>query len=339
MGVEVTPERLRVVLRRGDAILASWTTERRETAQLGNQLRECFARGLHRRWRRPAVTIALGVPAVRRKVLRGLPPVADHLLLEHMVRQGAARFFLGSPTDVVIAAVAHGADVIAETFDRATVETCVLAARAARVRLTIVSVGSAESLVSAMPEVDPSLAVAFAAAGALKPNIPAVHDSGASDASIPRWRAIAAGTAAVLGALSLAASPVLAARLTASRASEELQELAAAYRSAVAAQRDIARLSGLIAGIEAGAAGETQAATLARLTTALPLDAALAAITVDTTGATLVVVADEMVRVLASFDTIQAVASARIVGSVTRERVADLDLERATLRLDWRTPP
>lgn len=71
---------------------------------------------------------------------------------------------------------------------------------------------------------------------------------------------------------------------------------------------------------------------LAELTTALPADAAITALRVDTVTTTMVVLAPRAASILAQLERVPTITGAELVGPVTREMVGARELERVTIR-------
>jgi hypothetical protein len=71
----------------------------------------------------------------------------------------------------------------------------------------------------------------------------------------------------------------------------------------------------------------------------LPTRASLLALTIDTVKGSAVILAVDAVDALPALDSVRAIDHVRISGPVTRERIADRDLERATIVFSLRPIP
>jgi hypothetical protein len=368
VGVQVDRMFIRAALREGPRLLATREVHR-DAGTLDQALVQCVsALPATRRARR--IVVALGPDLTQFKVVVGLPPVSDRRAFDRMIAEGARRFFVGDPARWLTAARRMGGDTVVEGFDRAAVDSVVVAAARLGLRnVAVVSLASVAALIrvsgtgtlaadggtlevdaaggfptrvarhrgaAAKPQIEVSpFAIAAAAPGALAAGALAIIPVGARGAPVPRWRGwIAVGVAAA-AAIFLALTPALSARRTAHIAALELRELASAHREAMALYRRAQEVDATIAAVRAFTARPSVLSRLASITRALPLDAAMIALSMDTTGGSMVMVSDRAVNVLAALDSAAAFRSPQVAGPVTPERIDDAQLERATIRFQW----
>lgn len=150
-------------------------------------------------------------------------------------------------------------------------------------------------------------------------------------------RQVAVAAAAALLALALAAlTPGLAARRAEWRATAQLGRLGPSEKRALAVARDLGLVTaalGEVAAFEQSARIST--IELRDLANALPPGAALLAVHMDSVGGSIVAIAPRAGAVVTPLDHIPWLASAEIVGPVTREHAGGRDVERVTVRFHW----
>lgn len=136
--------------------------------------------------------------------------------------------------------------------------------------------------------------------------------------------------------LLLAAAPVVAARADATRSAARLRLLSADYAAALEARRRIIRAEDALNDIavfqQIPATGTRVIATVNR---ALPDDAALIAFSMDSSSGSVVAVAERIVAVVGALEDADGIASAELTGPITRERLGEREMERATIRFRW----
>lgn len=151
-----------------------------------------------------------------------------------------------------------------------------------------------------------------------------------------RWRlALAAGVCTTAIAVALAA-PGLTASRASQRAERQLAGMATTRRSIAENSRAIGEVTAELNEISAfGERRRSATLFLEALTIALPPEAAIVALRVDSAGGNLMALAPRAAAVLSALDSITAVAASEIVGPVTREIIGARELERVTLRFRW----
>ncbi len=155
----------------------------------------------------------------------------------------------------------------------------------------------------------------------------------AGPAVAPHWRLAAAATAAAAAAAAALTGPGLVAQRSARESAARLAELAEARNAAIVAEAQLERFNTVLDEVAAFDA-ERRSITLllAEITRALPDGNALVAFRVDSAGGTVVAVSPRAAGVVAALEKVPGIASPRIVGPVTRERVGARELERITVR-------
>lgn len=139
----------------------------------------------------------------------------------------------------------------------------------------------------------------------------------------PRWRLALAAAAVLLAAVGGAIVPVHAARRAAERATAELATLAVPRAQATATERELRRETEILAEADELQRGRrSMTELLASITMVLPESTALASLRVDSVAGTLVVVGQRVAHAAGALEHIPDVASAELVGPVTRESVA-----------------
>jgi hypothetical protein len=78
---------------------------------------------------------------------------------------------------------------------------------------------------------------------------------------------------------------------------------------------------------------------LSQLTRALPENAALVTVRLDTAGGTMVILAPRAAAALAALDRVAAVIAPEIIGPVTKEMAGTRELERATMQFRFGAAP
>ncbi|MBA2684454.1 MAG: hypothetical protein H0U66_08210 [Gemmatimonadaceae bacterium] len=142
-----------------------------------------------------------------------------------------------------------------------------------------------------------------------------------------------AGVAAVLALIAAILVPSLGDLYTARRVSRELSAISTRASVAIRARGELDHMSRALGDISRFAARRRSPLDLlAALTRALPAEAALASIHVDSVAGTMVIVAPRIAGALAALDSSKAVDKLAIVGPVTKEIANGKEVERASLR-------
>jgi hypothetical protein len=128
-------------------------------------------------------------------------------------------------------------------------------------------------------------------------------------------------------------TPIVARVVRAHTTARQLSAISRRARDAEAAERDLARMSEALVEVSSfDASRRSPTLILAQLTGALPENAALVAVRLDTAGGTLVILAPRAAAALAALDSIKAVVAPAIIGPVTKEMAGTRELERATVQ-------
>ena len=195
---------------------------------------------------------------------------------------------------------------------------------------------SLPATLAAMGEQGASFADAYAAAidagrshsSALRPR---ARDT---ESPPPKWRLVAAiGACAVAGAAALAA-PALGAYARAIHTERQAVALEPAARQAMGFERELLRFQAALRELDdlAASASLPHVRLLAALGGALPPDAALTALRIDTSGGQLGVLAPRIAALLDRLERSPLISAPQIVGPITRERSGDRERERATIK-------
>jgi hypothetical protein len=329
-------------------------------------LEECRGRG----WSRPTVTAALGPAFSQFRPLHGLPQGVAALTASQLIKANPDRFFVGAVGAIhVTAASASDGRLWGGALDASIVAAiargCVVAGhRIAGCAPTVALLGAQLSngvlewrdgshavtaaYVAGMPtrirrdrssgedslreEAESDYADAIAAATSAAS--PFLFDPLAAN-RVRRVRRALRSTLAVSFGFAVLASvlgPGLRAQRRAARAAEAYSLIS--NEAAVAARRqeqvrmdDEARAS--VADFLGAARPLT--ALLADLTRAMPESTAIISLRVDGRGVAMVALAPAGAEVVASFAGIRSIERPQIVGAITRERLAERDLQRVAL--------
>jgi len=341
VGIHLEERRILAALVDRRRVVAVTQQERGDSAVLAGQLQE-IVRSFHlAKWRRVSITIAVGHDS-RSKRLIGLPPLRDQKELELLIQENSARFFVGDSRERVVAAARSGDEVIAESYDRQIVASLATAAIGLNAPLRVVSAVSvlAHTNGSAPRELSEKGAdYLVAVACARLPDtlaIPTLAPIQGVSRSIPRWRSLVAIGATCISGLFGALAPVYSQRATIRAARSELSALSVPYASALREQQAFSKVSNdLFAIAQFQQASRSAVHFLESLNQALPEEAALAALAIDSAGGSMVVLAPSASEVLNSLDSLSAISAVRLTGAVTPEKVAEEDFERATIRFSW----
>jgi hypothetical protein len=148
-----------------------------------------------------------------------------------------------------------------------------------------------------------------------------------------RSRLAIAASVFILAAASAIAGPSLVATHSARDARSRLRSMETRVAEAESKETELSRVSRALSEV-AGFQRSRRSATalLVDLARALPKEAALVALDVDTTGGTLVALGARASQVTTALEKVKEIASPEIVGPVTRESVGSREVERVTVR-------
>ena len=148
-----------------------------------------------------------------------------------------------------------------------------------------------------------------------------------------RRRLVIAASVFILSAAGAIAGPSLVAIHTARDARSRLRSMGEQVFRAERDEAELSRVSQALAQVASFESSRRSATTLlGNLTRALPKEAALVALDVDTTGGTLVALGARASQVTTALEKVKEIASPEIVGPVTRESAGSREVERVTVR-------
>lgn len=176
-------------------------------------------------------------------------------------------------------------------------------------------------------------------AGRLGRNEPLVLRAGSGAGGSPllsepsRSRLVAAVSAFLVASACAVAGPPLIATRSTHAARARLTSMAKQVAQAESRETELSRVSRALAEV-ARFQGSRRSTTalLADLTRALPKEAALVALDVDSVGGTIVALGARASQITAALEKVKEIASPEIVGPVTRERAGNREVERLTVR-------
>ena len=135
-------------------------------------------------------------------------------------------------------------------------------------------------------------------------------------------------------------TPIVARVVRAHRTARQLSAIGRRAREAEAAERDLARMSDALAEVATfEASRRSPTLILSQLARALPENAALVTVRIDTAGGTMVILAPRAATALAALDSVKSVVAPEIIGPVTKEMAGTRELERATVQFRFGALP
>ena len=156
---------------------------------------------------------------------------------------------------------------------------------------------------------------------------------------IARRRVIALGCALVLSLSAVVAAPILAAVTSRMLDAKRLEMIADSARAAGLVEAELQQLGRSLRALSEFERSRPSASILlARLTQALPRGSALTAFRMDSSEAAVVTIGRNVMAVLASLETVPAIAGLKATAPVTREIVNGVTLERVSLAFTLRPP-
>jgi hypothetical protein len=157
--------------------------------------------------------------------------------------------------------------------------------------------------------------------------------SGELDAGVSRRSVRVAAVCLCLAMVAALATPTVARTVGTHRIARQLSAIGRRARDAEAAERDLARMSEALAEVASfDASRRSPTLILSQLTRALPENAALVTVRLDTAGGTMVILAPRAAAALAALDSVKSVVAPEIIGPVTKEMTGTRELERATVQ-------
>ena len=156
--------------------------------------------------------------------------------------------------------------------------------------------------------------------------------------TVPPWRMTIAALAACAACVAGFLGPPLHARFVAEHAQREANRLERIEKQALVDEADLARFRAVLAEFKGLATSSTRpvARLISTLASSLPDSAAIVSVRVDTLTAQIVVLAPRAATVLTRLERSRVIANPRIVGPITREKVAGREAERVIVRFERR---
>lgn len=306
-----------------------------------------------------AVVVA-GSAWVRVKPIDGLPAMKSARLATQLLRENTQAFFLSRGGPLVVADVHFpAADAPwGAAFDRDAVIEMTRALRAARIQVKeIVPASMALSAVFPGKEVtwkdhghyymvgaqaesalrDDARSHLDAYAAAVAPRQIPLAWRPEPDRARSRWLAVvrtaSLGTALTAAAGFATVGPGLRAKAFSSTASAELARREPARQELVRGEADLRRVTQLLDRVESFKANRGQVSRLlGDLSQSIPESTAILTFHVDTAEGGFTAIAPHIADVLPELGAVTDAVAPRIIGSVTRETMNGLHLERATFR-------
>jgi len=162
--------------------------------------------------------------------------------------------------------------------------------------------------------------------------------SGDLDAGVSRRSVRVAAAALCIATAAAIVAPGVSSAVSIHRTGRELAALGARQRDADSAERDLARMDAALAQVSAfDASRRSPTLLLASLAHALPETTVLVTVRIDSTGATIAILAPRAAAALAAVDSMAEVTSPEIIGPVSKEVVGTRELERATMHIRFGT--
>jgi hypothetical protein len=164
--------------------------------------------------------------------------------------------------------------------------------------------------------------------------------SGELDAGTTRRAVRIAAVCLCLALVAAIGTPIVARVVRSHSTARQLSVISRRARDAEAAGRDLARMSEALAEVASfDASHRSPTLILLQLTRALPENAALVTVRLDTAGGTMVILAPRAAAALAALDSVKAVVAPEIIGPVTKEMAGTRELERATVQFRFGASP
>jgi hypothetical protein len=158
------------------------------------------------------------------------------------------------------------------------------------------------------------------------------------DAGVSRRSIRVAAAGLCIATMAAIVAPGISSAVQNHRTGREVAALGARRRDADRAERDLARMDAALAEVAAfDASRRSPTMLLASLAHALPETTVLVTVRIDSTGATIAILAPRAAAALAAVDSMAQVTSPEIIGPVTKEVVGTRELERATMHIRFGT--
>lgn len=356
IGVSIDSAELRAILVQSGAVQwYSWARlEARES--LGDAVRALLAdaprpaRGLR-------TTVALSRTWVQAKPLPGFPTVKPARLANQLLRENEQSFFLSTGRARVIVGVHIEPDGTpwGAAFDADVLDELVRAVRSARlgrVRLAPVAVVLSAVTRTGDENVPPALQsigedaapyfVAYAAAVAPR-RLPLAWSPARDPGHARRWTMagrLAAGAAIITATAFATLSPAIRAARSTRAIERQIARLRPEQAEIQRNEIELMRVTGTLNRIAAFSASRGEVTRLlAALTRAIPESTALLTVRIDSVDGAFTAVAPRVADVLPELVAERDIVAPRIVGSMTREMMGGVQVERAAFRFRRRAAP
>lgn len=161
-------------------------------------------------------------------------------------------------------------------------------------------------------------------------------------ARVPTWRAGVAVAAILIAACAALVAPILAARRSERAARAALAAMQADGREIANQVRELTQFTTALEDVgRFSAAVQPVSRLIAEAERALPQNAAVVTLRVDSATVALVLLAPRAVQALTALDHVPGAVNPQILGPLTHEAVAGQELERVTIRFRYQpwTPP
>ncbi len=300
--------------------------------------------------RLPALVVntAIGAPWARVKLLKGVPLVSRHSELVSLLRLNTSRFVASSrPIIITGALTTSSGDVHVGVADRRIVDAITNEITSRKLRMgrvvpaTSINLGGTSpgsagkaSIVSELSHGE-TIAVGVATARGLMPlGLPARDNPAAAIPDISRNRVTVASVVLVAVTLLYLGSQLNIERVTLARGVAAARRMAAVSDSGIREEAELRRLNRDL-GNAANFSRRRVSTTLllGAITQALPAEAAITTLRIDTANVDLVALSPRTAAVVDALSDVPNVASPTIIGPVSRETIGPRELERATIRL------
>lgn len=300
------------------------------------------------RWPGLVVNTAIGAPWARVKLLKGVPPVNRHSELVSLLRLNTSRFVASSRPIIITGALATSSgDVHVGVADRSVVDAITNEITSRKLRMgrivpaTSIDLGGnspgSAGRASTVRELSTgeTIAVRVATARGLMPlGLSAQDNPAAAVPDISPKRITVAGAVLVAVALLYVGSQLNIERVTLARDAAAVRRMAAVSDSGVREEAELRRLNRDLANAANFSRHRVSTALLlGAITQALPAEAAITTLRIDSANVDIVALSPRTAAVVDALSDVPNVASPTIIGPVSRETVGPRELERATIRL------
>lgn len=336
IGMTVDPAALNVAFVTGGVVVWGGTEAIQGEADIQAATSRLLGRAPRIAWPRPEVRVALGTAYAQTKIIQGLPATASMATIAQIIQTSPGRFFLGATQDTV---VARANRLDAGNVECALLNTNAIAAvqrgcrRAGLNATTFAPLIVADRLARERGERSEHEMLRGALGASqlarrtpLSTRMPSVEAHGSGSALIT------AGLVLCVSILTSAVTPLVIAHRQLSEAEAVLQSASADPSRARTAQREIGdavRSAARVAAFERARTAKTL--LLADITNALPADATLTWLRVDSLGITVTVLSPHAADVARDLAELPGVRNLRLVGGISQAAEAGHDLERITL--------